>query len=1191
MEQFKNVSELGTAASSVYQFLVQAFGPDSELRKSISRLDGALTVASQLIERSECWCFRYDSIGKLLSHLKNAVYEAELIIEEFNSQKRRAENTDSKVTGVLKNNFNNWATGFKEKVKSAQNDLDSFCDQLEKICNSYQIPQNPQKFNRPITVSRPPDVLYGRDKELDDAFSKLGYPRTSLYAGKSSSSTEKKRKISVLPIVGIGGVGKTTLSQMVYKDKRVQSYYDLKIWTCVAEKFDLERMLKEIIQCATRQVCKFTNLDLLQDTLVEAVKSKRVLLVLDDIWSAEWQQLLGPMNEASEGSAIILTTRSRENFNCTEGNMNLLEPILLEGLEEKVYWEFFKRCAGLKVDSANYSELEPIASTICSRLEGLPLAAKTVGGVLSQRIDRQHWITIRDSEMWKVKQGEDGIMHVLLLSYLHLPSELKRCFSYCSVFPKDHKFYPLSLARFWIMNRLIPEQKTLKSMQDLAFSYFYELENRGFFHSSNTGCGVYVMHDLMHDVCQYLKEGECYCLIEAFANIPPNVHHMSVSDTKLLNAENLRKLLKLEKLHTLLVKKNWGNSEFPIAFKSLCDKLTSIRRLSLGSCYLKEIPENIGNLKHLQYLDISDNRKLNKLPQSLCNLYDLEYLDMRCCDNFCAQGFPSGCEKLRGLKYFIPPVHLLSSFTRFPNLYGAIQLWDFIYELENRGRNKIEILKHLTGLGGFLYIEGLENVSSKKAAEEAGLNKQEHLDKLRLSWGDVLPHPLPNNEIHKEVLEGLCPHSNLQALEIFNYGGSDLPPSWMGKDDLRKLRSVMFYRCWSKTVSQLPRSLTELKIQYCYLLESLANCLHPNLLPNLKCIEIRSCDNLKSLPLESICEFKYLEKLTIKGCQRLTCPTEISLPPSLKLLDLNNCGELENSIPNCLQNHTSLEVLSISLCPNIISIPNEVMRSLPSLRRLDVYGCPNLESLGDEEFLQSIDFTIDGCPNRQITWGRNPNGRQLSAGSPQVPASLSPGVQTRAQTRRLSGQGVVIGGVRGEYRVEEGSGKGKEKVVGKKAEEFSNLEIAAKESRAQRFNEQNQVSGRGLSSQQPISNTDNTGALGAAGPSSSGTTMLIDQTPMTGLPLTPGSSVTPSSLQRSSTATIDALPAAAPSSSNTISEMTLIDQTPTTAQGATASAASSAPPINPSLVQSIETPTTDDPSSFNPRKRKAGAQN
>ncbi|KAJ4745542.1 Disease resistance protein RGA2 [Rhynchospora pubera] len=1037
MDYIKTAFEGAAAVPSVYQCLV---APNSELSQSISRLDTTLIVASQIIERSECWCFRYDRIRKLLSYLKNAVYEAELTIEEFESQRRRAENHYWNIAGELINSFMNWATGFQNKVISAQGNLNHCCDQLEKFCNGFEIPQNPEKFSRPITVSRPPVVLYGRNKELDHAIGMLGIPRSGLYAGESSGCRESNRKIHVLPIVGIGGIGKTTLSQMVYKDKRADSYYDLKIWLCVTQKFDLERMLKEMIQYATKKGSDFTSLDLLEDTLIEAIKSKRVLLVLDDIWSSDWQQLLGPMNEASKGSAIILTSRSREHFNnSTEGNMTLLKPILLEGLEEGIYWDFFKKCAGLNVGLSNYSELEHIAGVICRRLKGLPLAAKTVGGVLKQRIDRQHWITIRDSEMWKVmRQGEDGIMHVLLLSYLHLPSvELKKCFSYCSVFSKGHEFHPYEITWFWIMNRLIPIQENLKSTENLAWSYFYELENRGFFHYIQTH-DKYVMHDLMHDVCRSLRGDECYCLEDdqAFANIPPNMQYMSVCRTRLLNAENLRKLSKLKKLRTLLVapanmsitKLNWN---FPIPFSSLCNELTSIRCLSLTSCKIKEIPENIGNLKCLRYLDISYNEELKKLPQSFCNLYDLEVLNMRGCCQFSADsGFPSGCDKLRGLKYFRPPEHVVTSLTGIPCLFKAIQLYNFKYKVENCGSNRIEILKDLTGLGGSLTITGLENVLSKKEAEEARLNKQEHIEKLILCWQDEFP--MANNEIHKEVLEGLCPHSNLEDLVISNYKGSDLPPRWMGKDDLPKLNSVMLKKCSNKTVSQFSCSITVLQIYECSELESLVDCLHPNLLPKMKSISIISCPKLNSLPVESFCGFMSLEKLLLKECGRLTCPTKMSLPPCIKYLELDTCGELENSIPSCLENLTSLEVLIILNCPNIVStcptevslppslkhlelktcgelensipsclenltslevlilakclnlviIPNEVMRSLPSLRRLVVMFCPNLESLGDEEFLKSMDhFFIQDCPKHPLTWEQNPNGRQLSKGA------------------------------------------------------------------------------------------------------------------------------------------------------------------------------------------------------------------
>ncbi|KAJ3705356.1 hypothetical protein LUZ61_009063 [Rhynchospora tenuis] len=313
MEHVKTIFGLGAQLPFVYQFFDEESVQNSELRNSISRLEAKLINASQLIERSECWCFRYDNIQKLLSYLKNAVYEAELTIEEFKSQRRRAENTDwNNTAGELIENLKNWVTGFKEKVISAQRNLDHFCDQLVKICDSYEIPQNPKKFSRPITDSRPPVVFFGRDNELEYAISVLEIPKS-----ESSSCTESQRKIPVLPIVGMGGIGKTALSQKIYHDERLKSY-NKKIWICVPQKFDFEKVLKEMIQCVTKKECNFTNVDLLREELIKEIKSSTVLLVLDDIWSTDWQQLLGPMNEASEGSAIILTTRDREYINCTD---------------------------------------------------------------------------------------------------------------------------------------------------------------------------------------------------------------------------------------------------------------------------------------------------------------------------------------------------------------------------------------------------------------------------------------------------------------------------------------------------------------------------------------------------------------------------------------------------------------------------------------------------------------------------------------------------------------------------------------------------------------------------------------------------------------------------------------------------------------------------------------------------------
>ncbi|KAJ3705353.1 hypothetical protein LUZ61_009058 [Rhynchospora tenuis] len=966
----------------------------------ISRLCATLPRAKLLIERSECWRLKHKSIDELLPQLKEAVYKADIEKDDIESIKRILEGAEYRVEGELLNYLRNWITGVPDKAKITQDTLDYVCNEMEKLCQNHKIPENPNQFGnnaRPITRSSHHAEIYGRDKELNDAIHLLKVPRSGscstkqakkeknsgLDIHKSSRSMEKNRSLLILPIVGMGGMGKTTLAQMIYKDKRVQSYFDLPIWICVSDKFDLERLMKEIIECASGNKCNLSNFNKIEETLEEMLKSKRVLLVLDDIWSKEWQKLLGPMNESSKGSAIILTTRSPEHLQCTGVNMTILKSISLEGLEENIYWNFFRSCAGLA--AKNYGQLEDIAKEICHRLKGSPLAAKTLGGLLKNRITEQDWIAIRDSKMWELKQGEHDITPVLQLSYQHLPSHLKKCFSFCSLYPKDHELSAIELAKLWIMEGFIPkkENDSLKHMEDVALGYFQDLKNGCFFLNKTSNKNYehwkyekHVIHDLMHDVCQSITTEECCCLQDGEICLTKDtIHHLSVLKK---NPENTREMLTFKNVHSLLVAS--PNYYGINTMKSWCHRLTSIRRLSLTKSKIKGLPENIGNLKYLQYLDIS-NTPIEKLPDSFCTLYNLQHLDMWSCDKFLeSPGFPNGSNKLTGLQFFRPPLHLVHCLTDKRNLVRAMQLYDLEYDVVKHGGNKIENLKHLTGVRGYFYIKSLCTVLRKEAAEEAELNKQEFVDTLHLCWDTEweLPNRDVENEIHREVLEGLRPHPNLRVLEIFKYAGS-LAANWMGDNLLSNLRRFSLSMSWCCSISQLPRSITELVIDRCKMLTSLNDCLRPNLLPELKCINIRWCYHLKSLPVESFSGFESLEKLYIKDCRELTCPAKMVLPPSIKVLELDACGELENSIPSCLENLPFLEELSILRCPSIVSIPDEVMRNLKSLKSLSVQHCPNLISLGDEGFLKSIKvFTIWCCPKRKITWGRNPDGRQLS---------------------------------------------------------------------------------------------------------------------------------------------------------------------------------------------------------------------
>jgi hypothetical protein len=135
---------------------------------------------------------------------------------------------------------------------------------------------------------------------------------------------------------------------------------------------------------------------------------------------------------------ILVTTRSPNVADLVATNN--CKPIQLEGLDRDIFWEFFSKCSFGEERPESYPQLQDIGHNIASRLCGSPLAAKTIGRLLNMELTVQHWETVRNSELWELPHRENEILPALQLSYLYLPQELKRCFAFCCMFPKDYSF-------------------------------------------------------------------------------------------------------------------------------------------------------------------------------------------------------------------------------------------------------------------------------------------------------------------------------------------------------------------------------------------------------------------------------------------------------------------------------------------------------------------------------------------------------------------------------------------------------------------------------------------------------------------------------------------------------------------------------------------------------------------------------
>ncbi|KAB5513712.1 hypothetical protein DKX38_027618 [Salix brachista] len=131
--------------------------------------------------------------------------------------------------------------------------------------------------------------------------------------GESSDQEQAPRTIS---LVGMGGIGKTTLAQLVYNDHEVETYFGKRIWVCVSDPFDEIRIAKAILEALVGSAQNLIELQALLERIQESIRGKRFLLVLDDVWnedSTKWEQLKNSLKRGClPGSRFLVTTRKRE---------------------------------------------------------------------------------------------------------------------------------------------------------------------------------------------------------------------------------------------------------------------------------------------------------------------------------------------------------------------------------------------------------------------------------------------------------------------------------------------------------------------------------------------------------------------------------------------------------------------------------------------------------------------------------------------------------------------------------------------------------------------------------------------------------------------------------------------------------------------------------------------------------------
>ncbi|XP_022961420.1 disease resistance protein RGA2-like [Cucurbita moschata] len=924
----------------------EQIGLASGYEEELSKLKDSLLMAQAILRDAERMKTNLESQKQWVKQLEDIIFEADILFDEVTYEDVRCKVEIEKYK-VVRNFFSFSKNPLAFRLKMA-NKITTVAKNLADF-NSTQSPSG-----RVSTISNEAEIDLNQIRETDSFSDEIGVigreTEISNIVDKLLALNNQKTLV-VLPIVGTGGLGKTTLVKEIFHHEAIRKNFDTFIWVCVSHPFQINKILRAIVKSLNPKLDGSDEKEVILLKLQNLLSGKKYFLVLDDVWNEEpilWTELRACLLKINKnmGSAVVVTTRSDKVAEIMETKYrHHLSPLL-----DDHCWSLFEKCA---FESKLPVISDGIQGKLVKKFGGIPLIMKVLGGmVISCKNDEELQSTLEKLVRIELSK-EDLILFTIKLSVDRLPSSsLKQCFAYCSNFPPDFFFDKEQLVQMWVAQGFIqiPNGSNV-TMEDIGARYFDILLSRSLFQDvvkNERGKVEYCkMHDLIYEVT---------CAIS-------NDQHLREDLVTYGKSHGDEVLLIRRRRRTVYCCDN-----VPFDNQIKITNFIYLRVLIISGEFVTELPDTIGKLKHLRYLDIS-NARISKLQKSIVLLYHLQTLKLG------GLNFPTKLRKLVNLRHL--EMRVVSSATQMPkNLSRMTQLQTLtLFLVGSHEGYKIEELGPLKNLKGQFSLLKLEKVKSKKEAMAANLGVKENISDLSFEWS-FSREDCGDNDFN--VLEGLQPHINLPALRIDNFG-SELMPSGIFVENLIKLELQSCKRC--KTLPMLGE-LSKLEVLKIYNLSGVKSigdefygnyCDNKTLFPKLKTFEIWNMDSLEQwndvATVTNCTTFPHLESLSICSClnltnilnifathsQRLEADTvnarlfsSFQTPPNLRSLTIYDCTSLVK-LPNWLECCSSLEDLYIcNFCDGI---------SFPNLQNMQ-----NLSSLGIENF-HNLRKELDGIHN------------------------------------------------------------------------------------------------------------------------------------------------------------------------------------------------------------------------------------
>ncbi|KAB2086248.1 hypothetical protein ES319_A04G016500v1 [Gossypium barbadense] len=978
------MSVFGEAALSAFLELLSAKLLDSvlnfvadhwQVHQQLKLWQSILPEIKAVLNHAEEKQIKDEAVKNWLDDLQDLAYDVDDILDEFayqelrlKIQKTQAQASTSKVQKLIPTcctggHFSPISFMFNakmiSKIKAVTDRLNSLNTRRSSLGLNVIMSQGANSKGKKPRL-QPTSLMDGAVEYVGRASEK----QEMLELLKSNNSDG----VCVLSLVGTGGMGKTTLAQLVYNDPSIKESFDHKSWVRVSDDFDAVNITKTILRSLDADSRDENDLNLLQVKLKEKLSGKRYLLVLDDIWNesySDWTILRAPFGV---GTKIIVTTRLEK----VSSNVDSMKAFYLDKLSHHDCLSIFAQLS-LKVRSFDgHPQFKEIGENIVRRCNGLPLAAKAIGSLLRTVTDHSEWEKVYESEIWDL--------------------------------PEDpyYEFEEEEIILLWRAEGFLQSKAKIQG-KGLGNQYFQDLVSRSFFQISSKDKSRFVMHDLMNDLAQ-LVAGEICCRLEGekqqkFSH--RSRHSTFVSDDWYHIVKKFEAFYQMTSLRTFLPLLHQGDRFYltSVVLEDLLPRLSYVRVLSLSGYEIYDLPDLFENLKHLRYLNFSRTR-IKCLPDSLCTLYHLETLILRDCSKL--KNLPLNIGNLVNL-YFLD-TRGAGSIKRMPSRFDQLTKLQTLsnFVIGEGDGHLIRELKNLSNLRGNFCLSGLENVKGQDA-REAKLNEKLGIDGLELQWGTDLVNSTRKEEVEERALDFLRPQKKLEQLIIENYGGVKFS-SWIADSSFKNLSSLKLRNCknckslplvgrlpllkdlsiigfdqvqkigveffgenqlnpfasleipsfenlpnWKEwdtcegdeKVLKLP-SLRELSIKTCpQLLGRL-----PTHLPFLQKLEIHRCVSL----VVSISSFQLLFKFSIRGCAELVdgCSSPAKEVSSLQILSLSNISKFNIPADRTMLGFGNSEYFEIPGWEELASLSQHGF-SLVGHRFISIWRCPQLQFLEAEE--------------------------------------------------------------------------------------------------------------------------------------------------------------------------------------------------------------------------------------------------